>query len=57
MLPVLKFAPTRKGFVGVLLLVARVALIPLHEPGKSLIGGYRIVRVLPPTRNAGGDEQ
>jgi hypothetical protein len=57
MLPVLKFSSTRQGLIGVLLLVARVALIALHKPGKRLISRYRIVRVLTPTGYDGGQEQ
>jgi hypothetical protein len=54
MLPSLQFSAAGRGFVRVLFLVMRVALIPPYEPGKRLIGGYRVRLVLSPSRHAEG---
>jgi hypothetical protein len=40
MLSLFEFSTTCQALVGMLLFVARVALITLHKSRKSLIGGY-----------------
>ena len=53
MLSVLQFSAPGQGLVGVLLLVMRVACVPLHKPGKRLISRYSAIGVLSPDCRAG----
>lgn len=53
MLNHLQLSAPGQSLIGVLLLVTRVACIPLHQPAKGLISRYCVVGLLSPDRRAG----